>query len=555
MSAPDPSSRSGLEASRRRWREAWRAEGWHDGRSLADAVASGVAAHGATTLWFHRGERHGGRAGWHAEAHTLAELDERAGRVAAGLHRLGLRRGDAVCAQVPASAENTVLVLAALRLGLVLLPVVSIHGPHELGAIVRSSGARAVVVPARWRGVDHVARVRAIADQGRLEHLIVMGDDAPDDGTAWAVLEAAPGRAPATAAGPDDTVLVVSTSGTTGDPKGVRHTGAGLLASVATGPPSFSSEPRPASLFGSPVGHIGGHLGVLLPFLTGVPGAYLDHWDAEHAAALVERHRLTRSSGAPLHLLGLIEQAEAGVDTSSFWYHCCGGAPVPPTTVERAEALGWRAARGYGASEHPTATSGRDDEPLAARAGTDGRPTPGARLRVVDDEGRDLPTGHDGEILGVGPKLCAGYVDPGHDEEAFTVDGWFRTGDVGHLDGDGRLVVTDRKKDLIIRGGENISSREVEDVLVRHPAVVEAAVVAQPDERYGERACAFVRLRPGAGFSLADARALFVTEGVSRTMTPERVEVVADLPRSPTGKVRKADLRDRLRSEVGAEPF
>jgi non-ribosomal peptide synthetase component E (peptide arylation enzyme) len=234
---------------------------------------------------------------------------------------------------------------------------------------------------------------------------------------------------------------------------------------------------------------------------------------------------------------------------ASFWYHCCGGASVPPTTIERADALGWRAARGYGASEHPTSTSGRDDDPLDARARTDGAPTRGAHVRIVDDEGRDLPPGHDGGILTVGPKACAGYLDPAHDLDAFTEDGWLRSGDVGHLDGGGRLVVTDRRKDLIIRGGENISSREVEDVLVRHPALVEAAVVAQPDERYGERACAFVRVRPGATFTLEDARAHFVAEGVSRTKTPERVEVVEDLPRSPTGKVRKADLRARLRAD------
>jgi non-ribosomal peptide synthetase component E (peptide arylation enzyme) len=180
------------------------------------------------------------------------------------------------------------------------------------------------------------------------------------------------------------------------------------------------------------------------------------------------------------------------------------------------------------------------------RANTDGGVSPGAMVRVVDREGRGLPPGQEGEILSVGPKLFSGYTDTQLDAEAFTTDGWFRTGDVGHLDAEGHLTITDRKKDIVIRAGENISSREVEDLLVRHPAVLEAAVVAEPDARYGERVCAFVRLRDQQAFGIEDARALFAELGVARQKTPERILAIDDFPRSANGKVRKHELRNRL---------
>lgn len=525
---------------RAEWNARWYAAGYYGPEPLGRLVTDRVACNPDVELYFHRGTDHVDRA-------TTGELLARSLRVAGGLYRLGLRPGDALCVQVPNSVENTVICLAAVHLGLVLVPVVHIYGPHELGFILRDSGARALVVPRAWRKIDFLRRVADIADQGRLEHLIVIDDDVPAGAVAWRDLVRADPVA-GQPVSPDDTALVVYTSGSTGDPKGVRHTQNTLRAGAPCGPPSFSREPSPLTLYGSPAGHIGGMLNALFPFLNGIGGHYLDGWDAKVAAETIARNRITRSSGAPLHLLTLVEIAESSdLDLSSFWYYCCGGASVPPSTIERADALGWRAARSYGSSENPTTTSCFDTDALEFRAHTDGGMSPGAQVRVVDDEGVPLPPGQDGEILSVGPKLCAGYTNPELNAAAFTPDGWFRTGDVGRLDAHGHLTVTDRKKDIVVRAGENISSREVEDILVRHPAVLEAAVVAEPDPRYGERACAFVRLRPAHTFDLADARRHFAELGVARQKTPERVVVVEDFPRSANGKIRKPELRARLR--------
>ena len=219
-------------------------------------------------------------------------------------------------------------------------------------------------------------------------------------------------------------------------------------------------------------------------------------------------------------------------------------AGVPPALVERADALGWSVSRCYGATEGPSLTSSAPEDPLAKRAHTDGRPIGGALLRILDPEGADVAPGEEGEVAAVSPESFVGYDNPDDNALAFTRDGWFLTGDIGRIDADGYLTITDRKKDIIIRGGENISSKEVEDVLARHPAVIEAAVVAAPDERYGERVCAFV-IAAGK-LTLDDVRAHFEAAGVARQKAPERLVLVDELPRTPAGKVRKPDLRRLL---------
>jgi acyl-CoA synthetase (AMP-forming)/AMP-acid ligase II len=437
----------------------------------------------------------------------------------------------------------------------VVVPVVQIYGPAELGFIIEQTAARALVTPDRWRQVDCLARVAALTSAPALEHLIVVGDHVPRGAHRFEELVGAGSRAslpPTPPGSSDDVCMALYTSGTTGVPKGVLRTHNQLAACVRTGPAVMSGEASPASLFGSPAGHIGAVIGVLAPFLTGTPGTYLDSWDAEEAVRMVAEHRLTRSTGAPLHLLTLIEAAEASdLDVSSFHYYHCGGAPVPHSTVVRAERLGWTAARSYGCTEHPSMFGSSDLEPLEWRAGSDGDPAPGVVVRLVDDNDRDVAPGTAGEILSIGPKQSEGYWDAALDGASFTDDGWFRTGDIGVLDSAGRLTITDRKKDLVVRAGENISSQEVERALVGHPDVLEAAVVGVPDPRYGERVCAFVRLRAGSQLSLEEVAHHFDGLGLARQKTPERLIPVDDFPRTATGKVRKADLRAGLGREPG----
>jgi acyl-CoA synthetase (AMP-forming)/AMP-acid ligase II len=291
-----------------------------------------------------------------------------------------------------------------------------------------------------------------------------------------------------------------------------------------------------------------GLLSLLRILLLGTPTVILQAWDAARAAELIDRHAVTSCGGAPVQLSGLLDRQASGAATlGTLREFLTGAAPVPPSLVRRADAAGITAFRSYGSSEHPTVTAGTIGDPLGPRAETDGRLLTGNQVRLVDADGRDVPDGQQGEIVTRGPELFTGYTDEALNAAAFLPGGWFRTGDLGRIDGDGRLTVTDRLKDIIIRGGENISSKEVEDLLITHPAVADVAVIPVPDPALGERVCAVVVARPGSSFDVDEALAHFAAAGVARQKTPEVVMLVDELPRTPSGKVRKDVLRASLR--------
>jgi acyl-CoA synthetase (AMP-forming)/AMP-acid ligase II len=224
---------------------------------------------------------------------------------------------------------------------------------------------------------------------------------------------------------------------------------------------------------------------------------------------------------------------------------------VPSTLIERCAARGLNTFRSYGSSEHPTVTTGFPTDAMEKRLTTEGKAMAGSEMRFVNDDGDDVAEGADGEIVTRGSELFAGYFDSSLNAAAMLPGGWYRTGDIGHLDPDGYLVISDRKKDIIIRGGENISSREVEDIILADPTVLDAAVVAWPDARMGEIVCAFVIPRPGFEVTLESVRAHFAQAGTARQKTPERVALIDELPRNSTGKVLKHELR--ARALAGAE--
>jgi acyl-CoA synthetase (AMP-forming)/AMP-acid ligase II len=279
----------------------------------------------------------------------------------------------------------------------------------------------------------------------------------------------------------------------------------------------------------------------------------MDTWDPGAGAHLIEEYQLNSTSGAPVFLSTLLDAAERdGRDLSSIESYMTGAAAVPPALVERADRAGVPSYRCYGSSEHPTITSSFPTDPLDKRALTDGCLLPHNEIRIVDDDGKDVLAGTPGEIACRGPELFVGYSDEALNVASFLPGGWFLTGDIGIVDEEGYLTITDRKKDVIIRGGENIASKEVEDVLSRHPAVDDVAVVAEPDERLGERVCAFVTLRESAELSLETVQRHFAEAGVARQKTPARLEIVEAFPRTAAGKIKKFELRDRLRAEHSA---
>jgi cyclohexanecarboxylate-CoA ligase len=517
-------------------RQRWYAEGWFGEADLAAAFCDEDTAEGTVVF----------AAADSRVPVTRSQIVADARRIARGLTDLGIGRGDVVAVQSPTSPRSLTTMVGIWLCGGVVLPVVTTLGPRDLEFILRQSRARALCVPHRWRTTDFAAQALGLADRlPELSTIIALDDEPPAGTLGWTDLSSSTPLATLPNGDPDAVCLLIYTSGTTSEPKGVQHTHNSVLAA------------RSRSLGGGrvlaafPSGHIAGLLGSISPLLQGGITVIMDRWSAAEAAKLIEEYRLEASSGTPFFLMTLLDEARsAGRDISSLTRFLTGAASVPPSLMVRAQRVGIVSWRTYGSTEHPVLSSGTPDDPEEKRHGTDGRVTDGNEVRLVDDEGADVPPGAEGEIVARGPRQFAGYRDASLDAEAFLPGGWFRTGDIGRFDADGYLIITDRKKDIIIRGGENIASREVEDLLVLQPGIAEAAVCAAPDPLLGEQVCAFVVPRPGAHIDLDVVRAHFAMLGVARHKTPERVETVTDLPRTPTGKVKKAELRTLLRTEA-----
>jgi acyl-CoA synthetase (AMP-forming)/AMP-acid ligase II len=337
--------------------------------------------------------------------------------------------------------------------------------------------------------------------------------------------------------------MLIYTSGTTAEPKGVLHTHESLAAELFESPTPPPDRPGTGTLQPFPAGHTAGVMSILGPAVHGCRTVLMDTWNADEAGRLIADYALVSMAGTPFFIATLLDLVEqGGVELPSLRDVLTGGASVPPVIIERADKQGWTVVRCYGSTEHPSLVAASRADPLHVRTSVDGRALGGAHIKIVDDEGARVPDGQAGEILVVGPEQFAGYTDPALNSASFDDHGWFRSGDIGVLE-NGLLRLVDRKKDIVIRGGENISAKEVEDVLLRHPAVEAAAVIGSPDPRYGERVFAFVVLRPDCTLELAEIDAHFAACGVARQKTPEGMAVVADLPRTAAGKVKKHELR------------
>jgi acyl-CoA synthetase (AMP-forming)/AMP-acid ligase II len=515
-------------------RELWYREGFYSARTWPDVLAESCVS-GASATVVYAGVDGARLVTTVGEIHTLAQ------RVAAALQGRGVRPGDAVAVQLPNGIEASVAYEAVLLAGAVLVPIVHIYGPNEVRFILEQSGAKILVQPDRWRSIDYADRVAAYSDISTLEQVVVVGDAVPADASAWDELVATASEYTRPTGHADDIALLIYTSGTTSAPKGVQHSHNSLLAEQRSAPQYLGAGDDAVQLVSFPPGHIAGVGSVLRPLLHGQDTVYMDTWDPALAVELIARHRVTATSGTPFHLTGMLDLGDVAGKLATMREFLIGAATVPEDLVRRAADVGISTYRCYGSTEQPTITSGSATDPEAARLGTDGSPLPGVRVRIVDEAGGDVPTGTDGEVVTRGPDQFVGYRDASLNASAFTADGWMRTGDLGHLDADGRLTITDRIKDVVIRAGETISSGQLEDVLVTHPAVVEGAIVAAPDPRYGEVVAAVVV--PVPGIDLDSIRDHFAKSGLAKQKTPQRLAVVDALPRTALGKIRKAELR------------
>jgi cyclohexanecarboxylate-CoA ligase len=528
-----------VASDRSELRQRWYQEGFFARQTFAEHLAAGAEAYPNATMHFVGGPN--------PASITARELHARGLRLATGLSKLGVKPGDVVAIWVPNWLEGALTYQAAFALGATVVPIIHIYGPREVNFILRDSGARVLVMPERWRNIDYCEHFASLVDLPALRHTVVIGAEGPADAVPWSSLADQQRLDAIPPTDPDERCLIVYTSGTTADPKGVQHTTNTLVAEIGTTAAALG-ERRGVTLAAFPAGHIAGVLGLLRMFLCGNSTVAMDVWDAALAARLVPEHVITSTAGAPIHLSSLMDEAaRQGTSLASLGNYMIGAASVPASLVERADQVGIPVYRAYGSSEHPVITTGTAADPLAKRALTDGRVTPGNEIRLLDDNDREVGVGEDGEIVSRGPELFVGYTNRDLDRESFLPEGWFRTGDIGRLDADGYLTITDRKKDVIIRGGENIASKEVEDLLMQHPDVIEAAVVGKPDDRYGERVAAFLRVRDNTDISLDLLRRHFAEAGIARQKAPEHLELVSEFPRTPSGKIRKVDLREQLR--------
>jgi acyl-CoA synthetase len=530
----------------------WRTAGLYGDYTYGDALRDGALAHGAVRTIFHSKVRPASK--------TVAEAHADSERMASAFHHLGLVRGDRLAVMLPTWYDAALAYLAALKLGVAVIPIVAIYGSREIGFILRQTGAKALMIPDAWRGHDYVSRVEAAGALPALQHLIVVGERRPRT-VAWDDLLAHQGDDYPRDADADDISCIIYTSGTTSDPKGVKHTHntqlcdvnatrQGLVATPAASSVAPAATGPALSVF--PAGHVASFLAMTRPYLAGGDVIFMDQWVPEDAARLIEQHKVSSSIGTPIFLSSLMKAAEVtGADLSSLERFGLGASAITPENVRWTDQLGFPSGRTYGMTEHPVVSSSAG-ESFERRAYTDGKVTPFNEVRIVDDDDQDVEAGQVGEVCTRGPRLFVGYVDAELDRACFLPGGWYKSGDIGRMDAEGFLTITDRKKDIIIRGGENISSKEVEDILATAPGVVESAVTAMPDPEMGERICAFVVLKAGAELGLADVRDHFAKLGITRQKTPERVIVVDDLPRTSSGKVKKVDLREQLRAEAKA---
>lgn len=473
--------------------------------------------------------------------------------LATSLWELGLRPGDVLSFQLPNWAEAAVINLAACLCGLVCNPIVPIYRDAELGMIMADCRSRAFFIPGEWRGVNYSEMAQRVAAQVPSLKFII-NVRSPGRHQYGALIESGSKRSVTLPDVDVDSVkLIMYTSGTTGPAKGVLHSHRSLPVAIDSAVEHWGWRRGDRLLMPSPVTHVTGYcIGLEMPFNTGTTTVLMERWNAQDAAHLIEQYRVAGTVGATPFLQELCEAVEAaGGAPLPMRVFVCGGAAVPADLILRAgRCLEGYACRAYGSTESPLITFGRrleDAEEIGAR--TDGRINH-YEVRIVDSHDREVEPGSEGEILARGDGMFLGYANPANTREAFTEDGFFRTGDIGFRAANDTLTITGRKKDLIIRGGENISAKEIEDVLHQHPLIVEASVVSAPDARMGESIAAYVRTRDGAQVSLEELATCVLRAGLARQKCPEHVRVVDELPRTASGKIRKDVLRGMIQAEL-----
>ena len=490
---------------------------------------------------------------------TYRELARMADRIAVGLSRLGVGRGDIVACQLPNWWQFTLTYLACSRIGAVMNPLMHIFRERELSFMLQHGEAKVVIAPQTFRGFDFEQMITALQPTlPHLKHVVVVGGSGANSfgallsGPEWEQQPDAQAILTAHRPGPDEVTQLIYTSGTTGEPKGVMHSANTVMANIIPYAERLHLGADDVVLMASPMAHQTGFMyGLIMPILLQASAVLQDVWEPTKAIALINAEKASFTMASTPFLTDLARTvADSGVAVPSLRTFLCAGAPIPGPLVEQArKALGAKIVSAWGMTENGAVTLTRLEDDDERSFNTDGCPLPGVEIKVVDVDGNALPPGEPGKLLLRSCSNFGGYLHRAH-LNATDADDWFDTGDLARIDERGYLRITGRSKDVIIRGGENIPVVEVESLLYRHPAIAMAAIVAYPDERLGERACAVVVPKPGQTIDLPGLVQFLKDQKIAVQYIPERLIVRDVMPATPSGKIQKFKLREMLREQV-----
>lgn len=492
---------------------------------------------------------------------SYREMAQMADRIAVGLARLGVGPGDVVACQLPNWWQFTLVYLACSRIGAVMNPLMHIFRERELSFMLRHGEARVMIAPKTFRGFDFEAMLAALQPSlPDLRHLVVVGGSGANgfeallSGPAWEKEADAQDILTRGRPGPDDVTQLIYTSGTTGEPKGVMHSANTLFSNIVPYAERLRLGADDTILMASPMAHQTGFMyGLMMPIVLKAGAVLQDVWEPKKAVALIQAERVTFTMASTPFLTDLARTvAESGQGVPTLRTFLCAGAPIPGPLVEQARsALGAKVVSAWGMTENGAVTLTQLDDGDERSVNTDGCPLPGVEIKVVDVDGRTLPPGESGKLLLRACSNFGGYLKRPQ-LNGTDADDWFDTGDLARIDERGYVRITGRSKDVIIRGGENIPVVEIEALLYKHPAVAMAAIVAYPDERLGERACAVVVPKPGQSIDLPAIVEFLKSQKVALQYIPEKLVVREAMPATPSGKIQKFRLREMLQQDAGS---
>ena len=487
---------------------------------------------------------------------TYREMAAMADRIAVGLTRLGVGRDDVVACQLPNWWQFTLTYLACSRIGAVINPLMHIFRERELSFMLKHGAAKVVIVPKLFRGFDYEQMVTGLQPSlPELQHLVVVGGgggnsfEALLSGPAWEREPDAHDILSRGRPGPDDITQLIYTSGTTGEPKGVMHSANTTMANIIPYAERLHLGANDVVFMASPMAHQTGFMyGLMMPIMLRGSAVLQDVWEPKKAVELIREHGVTFTMASTPFLTDLARMvAETGNAVPTLRSFLCAGAPIPGPLVEQARrALGAKIVSAWGMTENGAVTLTKPDDDDERSFTTDGCPLPGVEVKIVDIDGTELPPDVAGKLVVRSCSSFGGYLKRQH-LNGTDAEGWFDTGDLARIDTQGYIRITGRSKDVIIRGGENIPVVEIEALLYRHPAIAMAAIVAYPDERLGERACAVVVPKAGQSIDLPSIVEFLKSQKIAVQYIPERLIVRDAIPSTPSGKIQKFRLRDMLR--------